>query len=131
MKDLNELNPWLTPFLMPCKALLTALPTAETSLAQSPSAQTAFPTARASFVQSPSAQAAVATVPAVVAAFVPATVEISGEALIVSAPGVTKPQAVRFAWDDTAEPNFVGANDLPASPFRTDQYPLISEGRDF
>ena len=63
--------------------------------------------------------------------FVPANVQIRGEALIVSAPGVSKPQAVRFAWNDSAQPNFVGANDLPASPFRTDRYPLVSEGRDF
>jgi sialate O-acetylesterase len=35
--------------------------------------------------------------------------------------GIEKPVAVRFAWDETAQPNFVNAAGLPAEPFRTDE----------
>ncbi len=63
--------------------------------------------------------------------FVPATVEIVGEELVVSSPDVPAPKNVRFAWDDIAEPNFIGSTDLPASPFRTDDFPLLSVGIDF
>lgn len=63
--------------------------------------------------------------------FVPATVEIDGDHLIVTSPEVSDPKNVRFAWDDIAVPNFVGSSDLPASPFRTDDFPLLSVGNDF
>ncbi|MFK7765937.1 MAG: sialate O-acetylesterase [Mariniblastus sp.] len=63
--------------------------------------------------------------------FVPATARIEGDILFVSSPDITNPIAVRFAWDDTAQPNLVNADGLPASPFRTDSFPLPSEGRDF
>ncbi|KAF0174225.1 MAG: sialate O-acetylesterase [Limisphaerales bacterium] len=54
--------------------------------------------------------------------FVPATAEISGNSVIVSAPGVSKPVAVRFGWHQLAEPNLANAAGLPASPFRTDKW---------
>jgi sialate O-acetylesterase len=54
--------------------------------------------------------------------FVEATAEISGNSVIVSAPGVEKPVAVRFGWNETAEPNLANGAGLPASPFRTDQW---------
>jgi sialate O-acetylesterase len=37
---------------------------------------------------------------------------------------VTNPVAVRFAWSDTAVPNLVNSDGLPASLFRTDVPPL-------
>jgi sialate O-acetylesterase len=37
--------------------------------------------------------------------------------------------AVRFAWEDTAEPNLFNKSGLPASPFRTDSFPMITAGR--
>jgi sialate O-acetylesterase len=55
--------------------------------------------------------------------FVEAKAEISGNAVLVSAPGVAKPVAVRFGWNETAEPNLANAAGLPASPFRTDTWP--------
>ncbi|ADB17908.1 Sialate O-acetylesterase [Pirellula staleyi DSM 6068] len=61
--------------------------------------------------------------------FVPATAEIDGDTVVVSAAEVAKPVAVRFAWEDTAEPNFFNKAGLPASPFRTDTWPLITAGR--
>ncbi|WP_205702844.1 sialate O-acetylesterase [Botryobacter ruber] len=52
--------------------------------------------------------------------FVPANAVIKGDKLIVSAPGVKKPVAVRFAWDEAAQSNFYNKEGLPARPFRTD-----------
>ena len=61
--------------------------------------------------------------------FVPATAEIDGETLVVSSPDVPKPVAVRFAWDDWAEPNLFNKAGLPASPFRTDTFPMVTAGK--
>lgn len=54
--------------------------------------------------------------------FVPAQAIVKGNKVIVSAAGVTNPVAVRFAWDETAMPNFSNKEKLPASPFRTDNW---------
>jgi sialate O-acetylesterase len=53
--------------------------------------------------------------------FVRADAKIVGDTVVVSAAGVEKPTAVRFAWDETAEPNLCNRADLPAEPFRTDE----------
>ncbi len=63
--------------------------------------------------------------------FVPATAKIDGHRILVSSSEIDAPVAVRFAWEDSAQPNLVNDQGLPASPFRTDDFPLISEGRDF
>jgi sialate O-acetylesterase len=63
--------------------------------------------------------------------FVPAVAKIVGEKVQVSSPEIEDPTEVRFAWNDTAQPNLVNQGLLPASPFRTDEFPLESEGRDF
>lgn len=52
--------------------------------------------------------------------FVPANVMIKDDALVISSPEVKKPVAVRFAWDEAAQPNFYNKDGLPAMPFRTD-----------
>ncbi len=52
--------------------------------------------------------------------WVDAAAKIDGEQVVVSADGVEKPVAVRFAWDQLAEPNLSNAEGLPASPFRSD-----------
>lgn len=52
--------------------------------------------------------------------FIPASAEINGNKITVSAEGITKPAAVRFAWNETAMPNLVNSAGLPAVPFRTD-----------
>jgi sialate O-acetylesterase len=52
--------------------------------------------------------------------FVPAEAAIDGETVVVHAAGVAKPTAVRFAWNELAQPNFANKAGLPASPFRTD-----------
>jgi len=53
--------------------------------------------------------------------FVEATATIEGNTVVVSAESVAEPKAVRFGWNEAAEPNLSNAEGLPASPFRTDQ----------
>jgi sialate O-acetylesterase len=53
--------------------------------------------------------------------FVSAEAKIVGDTVEVSSPEVKAPQGVRFAWDETAEPNLCNAAGLPAEPFRTDK----------
>ena len=55
--------------------------------------------------------------------FVPAVAKIDGDAVVVSASGVAKPVAVRYAWLSSPECNLYNKADLPASPFRTDTWP--------
>lgn len=62
--------------------------------------------------------------------FVPASAQVDGDTVIVSSPKVPKPVAVRFSWEDTAEPNLINSAGLPASPFRTDEFDLLSKGVD-
>lgn len=54
--------------------------------------------------------------------FVEAKAEIVGSNVVVSAAGVDKPEAVRFGWNELAEPNLSSTDGLPASPFRTDKW---------
>ena len=60
--------------------------------------------------------------------FVEATAVIENDTVVVTSDKVPKPVAVRFAWDQTAEPNFFNKEHLPASPFRTDDFKLVSAG---
>lgn len=52
--------------------------------------------------------------------FVPAKAEIQGNTVVVSAEGITDPQAARYAWANVPDVNFYNQEGLPASPFRTD-----------
>lgn len=52
--------------------------------------------------------------------FVPATAKIVGDKLEVFTDTVKTPIVVRFAWDQTAQPNLFNRAGLPAEPFRTD-----------
>jgi sialate O-acetylesterase len=49
--------------------------------------------------------------------WVKANAEIDGKTVVVSAPGITKPLAVRFAWNQEAEPNLINQAGLPAAAF--------------
>ncbi len=51
--------------------------------------------------------------------FVEATAVIDGKSVVVSNDKITEPAAVRFGWDQLAEPNLMNAEALPAGPFRT------------
>jgi sialate O-acetylesterase len=55
-------------------------------------------------------------------AFVAATAVVAGDTVVVSAPSVKAPLAVRYAWHQLAEPNLSNKDGLPASPFRTDKW---------
>jgi sialate O-acetylesterase len=52
--------------------------------------------------------------------FVPAQATIEGDTVVVSAEGVTDPEAVRYGWDNVPDVNLFNKEGLPASPFRTD-----------
>ncbi|AHF16866.1 sialate O-acetylesterase [Niabella soli DSM 19437] len=52
--------------------------------------------------------------------YVPATAVIKNNKVWVSAAGIKKPGAVRFAWREDARPNLYNKDGLPALPFRTD-----------
>jgi sialate O-acetylesterase len=60
-------------------------------------------------------------------AFVPATARIDGETIVVSSASVPRPQAVRFAWGAADQARLVNAAGLPASSFRTDTWPGVTE----
>ncbi len=53
--------------------------------------------------------------------FVPATAVIKDNTVIVSSDNVANPAAVRFGWHETAEPNLINREGLPAAAFRTDR----------
>ncbi|RNI31642.1 sialate O-acetylesterase [Rufibacter latericius] len=55
--------------------------------------------------------------------FVPAKAKIDGKTIVVSAKEVKKPVAVRMGWNNTAVPNLFNKAGLPASTFRTDNWP--------
>lgn len=61
--------------------------------------------------------------------FRPATARIEGARVIVSHPEVPQPAAVRYGWlDNPSQSNLVDATGLPATPFRTDDWPLSTAG---
>jgi sialate O-acetylesterase len=54
------------------------------------------------------------------AGFMPAQARIDGDSVVVWNDAVPKPEAVRFGWSKTTNPNLMNKEGLPASPFRTD-----------
>jgi len=60
--------------------------------------------------------------------FVPADAVIDGDSIVVHSDQVTAPVAVRFAWRDDAAPNLFNQEGLPASPFRTDDFEMVTAG---
>ncbi len=54
--------------------------------------------------------------------FVWADAVIEGTSILVSSPEVPKPLAVRYAWDANPECNLYNEANLPAVPFRTDNW---------
>ena len=57
--------------------------------------------------------------------YVQANAVIEGATVVLSAPTVTVPMAMRFAWDQTAEPNLVNGLGLPAGAFRCGNKPRL------
>lgn len=58
--------------------------------------------------------------------FVPADAAIEGDAVVVRSPDVSHPVAVRYAWADNPVCNLCSRAGLPASPFRTDDWPGVT-----
>jgi len=59
--------------------------------------------------------------------FYPADAKIEGKTIVVSSAKVKEPVAVRFAWKAIPEPNLFNKENLPASPFRTDNWEIKTE----
>ncbi len=59
--------------------------------------------------------------------FVWADARIEGNTVMVSSLQVPKPVAVRYAWLENPSCNLFNSSDLPASPFRTDNWPGITQ----
>jgi sialate O-acetylesterase len=55
--------------------------------------------------------------------FHPATAVIDGDTVVVTAENVDKPVAVRYGWVDFPVVNLFNKAGLPASPFRSDEFP--------
>jgi len=51
---------------------------------------------------------------------------IDGDTIVVRSPKVAKPVAVRYGWADNPVCNLFNKEGLPASPFRTDDWPGVS-----
>jgi sialate O-acetylesterase len=57
---------------------------------------------------------------------------IAGGTVVVAAPEVATPIAVRYAWaDDDSKANLFNKDGFPAAPFRTDNWKLITEGKKY
>jgi sialate O-acetylesterase len=61
--------------------------------------------------------------------FVWAKAEIDGNKIIVQSPDVPSPVAVRYGWADFPVVNLWNKDGLPASPFRTDDFPMITAAK--
>lgn len=56
-----------------------------------------------------------------------ADARIKGDTVIVSSPSVFHPVAVRYAWQSNPSASLFNGAGLPAGPFRTDDWPLITQ----
>ena len=56
--------------------------------------------------------------------FVPAEAKIVGETVVVRSSQVKQPVAVRYGWTDDPACNLYNQSGLPASPFRSDDWPI-------
>ncbi len=58
-----------------------------------------------------------------------ADAHIEGDAIVVSSPSVPNPKEVRYAWQSYPAATLFNGAGLPAVPFRTDTWLLISQGQ--
>jgi sialate O-acetylesterase len=58
--------------------------------------------------------------------FVNAEAKIQGGKILVCSPQVAKPVAVRYGWCDCPVVNLWNKAGLPATPFRTDNWPGVT-----
>jgi sialate O-acetylesterase len=59
--------------------------------------------------------------------FVPAQAQIVDNRVLVSSPEVKEPVAVRYGWLNYPEVNLFNKEGLPATPFRTDDWQMITK----
>jgi len=59
--------------------------------------------------------------------FVDAEAEIVGDTVVVSSAQVKQPAAVRYGWQNVPHCNLRNSENLPASPFRTDDWPVRTQ----
>jgi sialate O-acetylesterase len=59
--------------------------------------------------------------------FHPAEASIEGKTVVVRSSEVSLPVAVRYAWADNPKCSLSNQEGLPASPFRTDDWPGVTE----
>ncbi len=60
-----------------------------------------------------------------------AEAEISGpDTVVVWSEAVPNPVAVRYAWADNPVCNLISEEGLPVTPFRTDKFPMLTEGEE-
>jgi sialate O-acetylesterase len=59
--------------------------------------------------------------------WVPAQAKIDGNTVVISSSQVAQPVAVRYGWADAPRCNLYNKEGLPASPFRTDDWPPIPQ----
>lgn len=58
----------------------------------------------------------------------PARAKIEDHTIVVSHPDVKSPVAVSYGWSNAPQTNLFNREGLPASPFRSDDWPRITEG---
>src|SRR5262249_45471084 len=58
--------------------------------------------------------------------FVKADAEVRDNKIEVSSKEIDKPVAVRFGWANFTVTNLFNKEGLPATPFRTDDFPLVT-----
>jgi len=58
-----------------------------------------------------------------------AEARVEGGTVVVSSPEVKEPVAARYAWADNPDATLRNGDGLPASPFRTDDWPLTTQPR--
>jgi len=61
--------------------------------------------------------------------FHPAIAKVEGKTVVVYSENVEKPISVRFGWKNCPDMNLFNEAGLPASPFRTDTWKGITEGK--
>jgi sialate O-acetylesterase len=59
--------------------------------------------------------------------FVPADAVIDGDKVVVTSAAVAAPVAVRFGWANHPVVNLFNREGLPATPFRTDDFPAVTK----
>jgi sialate O-acetylesterase len=57
-----------------------------------------------------------------------ANAQIKGDTILVSSPSVPNPQQARYAWQSNPAATLFNGAGLPAGPFRTDDWPGMTEG---